>query len=61
MTNVDLHNLLLKLRDAQKAYFRNREASDLQEARKYERILDDYLTRYEYGMTEPLFEGQGHA
>lgn len=58
MTHNDFMTLVACMREAQKAFFRNRERADLETARKLERIVDNEITLHEYGAPEPLFANE---
>jgi hypothetical protein len=40
----DFVNLVEKMRNAQKRYFRNRQNADLEESKRLERMIDNYIS-----------------
>ena len=53
MTAKDFFTLVVQMRNAQKLYFRTRDKSDLQAAKKLEKHVDDEIRRVEHLQVEP--------
>lgn len=46
MIELDFYNLVRRMRDAQKRYFRDRRHSDLEESKQLEKAVDKIIKGY---------------
>lgn len=59
MTDPQLFDLVYKMRQAQKAYFKNRMNRDLQESKSLEREIDHELAKRGFGVVAAPKETTG--